>query len=252
MDEGNNATKNPLYLRRRLFGIAILLKTLLPIFIIAALFSALLGFFFAINESVNKSLMQIDTRLSEASEQLVLLQIEGKRLYQEVHKIKKEGEKLSDSVNRAIMPVRNSVRGAWRSLRDLSNSIESAINSIIRAVNNLLPKKLKLTILNLPDIKIPELQLPKINFDIDLEVDLASITALQQTAMSLQSDLSNTAEELAGALSFWINMILIAMSLIGLWFFLVMASFLMKIQGRLRAGMMLLRGQSVENAIHFF
>jgi len=46
--------------------------------------------------------------------------------------------------------------------------------------------------------------------------------------------------------------IAIAITLVGVWFLLVIAAFLMRIRVRLSAGLRLLRGQEVENAVVYF
>lgn len=239
-------------LRRRLFGAAILLKTLLPVVIVSALFISIIAITNAFSDSLEKNVVHIKTRMAEAGTHLEAIEKEAQRLAMEVEGIKREGKRFSGNVSKAIKPIRSSVNKAWTTIRKVSRAIENVINAIIKPLNTLLPKKLKLKPFRLFKIKIPKIKLPNLDLDFNLEPDLSALEALQETAQGLQQDLQSSTEELVVTISKWISIIAIAIALFVVWFLLVIAAFLMRIKARLLAGLQLLKGREVENAIIYF
>jgi hypothetical protein len=125
------------------------------------------------------------------------------------------------------------------------------LNAVIRVLNAVpLTKNIKR--IDLPDIKVPGLELPNIDLDIDLEPDLRAVIALQQQALEAADHIKTAVAEIIDVVMLcWAYVKFIGV-LILVWLGLSVVGFLGRLKYRLGMAFRLMRGQPVENVWQVF
>lgn len=239
------ALSNTTNLASRLSGIAILLRTLLPLVLIIMLTYVVIHVPAEINRIRNNTQQRIiekqyyqsaQAEIQKLRNEVRRLQAEVKKARNSVEKVNREMKKAIGAVNSTLKNVVNAMIGMRTFLQDLLNNIRKEINKI-PAVN--IPK------INFPKlrIKLPDLNIPKLT--LNLQPDLSGLKALQDISVDVAGEVKQSVGE-AGqtVLNGW-RMIKVMLILFLLWLCLFCGAIFQKIAANTQRGWRLLVGKQV-------
>jgi len=154
-----------------------------------------------INAEVNRVNAVIVPKIALAKAEVEKVRLESQRLADEIAKIKNQGAEAADEIKRSIEPIRQSLYAISGTLRALSKGLETILNSLVKTINKL--PKVNIKKVNLPDIKIPGLHIPKIDFDANLNFDMAAIEALKSVGDQIVQESEHTLDAVVSVWNIW-------------------------------------------------
>lgn len=235
----------------RLIGGALFLRATIPLMVVGLLCLGFLVVGYSVDRAITAVKQDVAGKLAEIDVEIAKIKAEGQRLYHEINAIKNRTAALTDDIKRSVEPIRKSMLGITSVVRTISGTLEAFLNAMIRVLNAVpLTKNIKR--INLPDIKVPGLNLPNIDLDIDLEPDLSAVIAVQKQALEAAEHIKTAVAEIIAVLMLcWAYVKFIAV-LILVWLGLSIVGFLGRLKYRIGVAFRLLRGQSVENVWQVF
>jgi prefoldin subunit 5 len=235
----------------RLLGGALFLRATIPLVVVGLMAIGFLVIGYSVDRAITEVKQDVAEKLAAIDVEIEKIKAEGQRLYHEINAIRNRTAALTDDIKRSVEPIRKSMLGLTSVVRTISGTLEAFLNAVIRVLNAVpLTKNIKR--INLPDIKVPGLELPNIDLDIDLEPDLRAVIALQQQALEAADHIKTAVAEIIDVVMLcWAYVKFIGV-LILVWLGLSVVGFLGRLKYRLGMAFRLMRGQPVENVWQVF
>jgi prefoldin subunit 5 len=235
----------------RLLGVALFLRAAIPLVVVGLIAIGALVIGYSVDRAITEVKQDVAEKLAAIDVEIEKIKAEGQRLYHEINAIKNRTAALTDDIKRSVEPIRKSMLGLTSVVRTISGTLEAFLNAVIRVLNAVpLTKNIKR--IDLPDIKVPGLELPNIDLDIDLEPDLRAVIALQQQALEAADHIKTAVAEIIDVVMLcWAYVKFIGV-LILVWLGLSVVGFLGRLKYRLGMAFRLMRGQPVENVWQVF
>lgn len=229
---------------RRLSGIVILLRTVLPIVLIVI--SAYV--FYQVTIEINQIRKKTQQRLTDqhyvsAQAEIEKLRQEVRRLRTEVGKARRGLEDVNREMRKAVLAVHSTLSKVVRALKSLRNFLQSLLKNIRNEVN-------KVRIVNIPEFNLPQIRItvPDLNISelkINLKPDLSGIKALQRLSRDVAEDVGKSMQDVGKTVSKrwqWIKVMII---LLALWFLSFCGAVFQRVAANIRLGWKLLMGKEV-------
>jgi prefoldin subunit 5 len=235
----------------RLLGGALFLRATIPLVVVGLMAIGFLVIGYSVDRAITEVKQDVAEKLAAIDVEIEKIKAEGQRLYHEINAIRNRTAALTDDIKRSVEPIRKSMLGLTSVVRTISGTLEAFLNAVIRVLNAVpLTKNIKR--IDLPDIKVPGLELPNIDLDIDLEPDLRAVIALQQQALEAADHIKTAVAEIIDVVMLcWAYVKFIGV-LILVWLGLSVVGFLGRLKYRLGMAFRLMRGQPVENVWQVF
>ncbi len=236
---------------RRIWGMALLLRAVLPLVVVGLVVLGMTIVAYSVDRAVNSVKQDVAAKMAAIDTAIGSIKAEGQRLYDEINRIKNQTAEMTEDIKRSVEPIRKSLLGIAGVVRTISKTVEKIMNAVIRVLNAV-PMTKNIRLINLPDIKVPGLKLPAIHLDVDLEPDLRAVRELQQQAMAAAEQIKAAVEDILAVFS---RLWLLAKTILVLalvWLGLAIVGIFGRMQYRLQMALRLMRGQPVEGVWQAF
>jgi cell division protein FtsL len=226
----------------RLSGIAILLRTLLPIVLVIMFAYVIIH----VPTEINRIRLDTQQRITEkhyiesAQAEIENLRQEVRRLQKEVKKARERVEQMNREMKKAVGAVHSTLKNVVGAMDGMRIFLQDLLNNFRKAIN-------KIPAVNIPKVKIPKLRLkvPNLNISmlkLDLKPDLSGIQALQEISLDVAEEVENSMGAAGQTVSQGWRLIKVIFILFILWLLLFCGAVFQRIVSNIHRGWRLLMG----------
>ena len=235
---------------RRICGMALFLRAVLPLVVVGLLILGMTIVAYSVDRAVNSVKQDVAAKMAAIDTAIGKIKMEGQRLYDEINRIKNQTVEMTDEIKRSVEPIRKSLLEISKVVRLISKTVEPVLNTIIRVVNTFKIKKIRP--IDLPPLKVPGFELPNIDLDVNLDLDLSAVYELQRQATKAAEQIEAAVEEILAVFYRLWMLAKITLTLILVWLGLAIVGIFGRMQYRLKMALRLMRGQPAEGVWQAF
>jgi hypothetical protein len=237
-------------LTHRFLGLLIILKAIIPVVLFLSVITVGLYLYWRVDRIISQTWAITSDQVQIAQAQIDSVKQEASRILAEVKNIQTNTGKFNEDIEAAIEPLRQSLYGLQNALKTVVSAVESVCNQSIAGLN-------KIPFVRLKNIRLHHLfdtpaffpALPKMN--LEMHANFSAIEQLTIVTQQIVADLENTVYQLKSLFTVWWALIKILLYLLLLWFAISAVGYLARLSDRLKIGMRLLKGERIDDGIHY-